>query len=320
MSPSTPPALSILIVDDMQYSRTVLKNTLERVGYDDVRLAASAPEALSLLGQRRADVVLADWVMPDMNGLELTAAIRTRDEEENRYTAIILFTAKEGDEAMLEAFHQGVDDYLTKPIHNMQLAARVFAAGRMATLQNRLLETSAALKAANQHMENLSTTDPITGLANQRALNQRLEVLVLETQARGGGLCLALVDLDHVDQVTQHLGHDMGDEVLLGFAKRLRLSVRPTDLVARIGGEEFALLLHVHSPQQFNRELLGRVLHSLSQDGITTSEGKVPIRVSIGAHFHDYQQPLLTIRELMKKAGSNLEEARAAGGNEVVVS
>ncbi|MCG5501492.1 GGDEF domain-containing response regulator [Ectothiorhodospira lacustris] len=315
-----PPPLSILVVDDMQYSRTVLRNTLERIGYDDVRLAGSAAEALDALAQRRADVVIADWVMPEMNGLELAAAIRRRDDEAGRYTSIILFTSKDEDKAMLQAFHEGADDFLTKPIQDVQLAARIYAAGRVAMLQNRLMETSSALETANRLLEQQSTTDPITALANQRALNQRLEALVLETQARGGGFCLALVSLDQQDdeQVSPH--KDLSSEVLMGFARRLRLAVRPTDLVARIAEEEFALLMHVHSPEGFNRDLFKRVLASITRDGIQTSEGSVPILVSIGAHFHRSDQPLMTIRELMKQTRSNLNQARGQSGARVVVT
>ncbi|MBK1690922.1 diguanylate cyclase [Ectothiorhodospira mobilis] len=316
----TPPPLSILIVDDMQYSRMVLKNTLERLGYEDVRLAGSAARALESLEERQADVVLADWVMPQMSGLELVQAIRAMDEDRPRYTAIILFTAKEGNDPMLEAFHQGVDDYLTKPINDVQLAARVYAAGRIATLHNRLMETSAALDAANRHLEQQAMVDPITGLANLRALNQRLENVLMETQSRGGALCLAVLDLDHLEHVNARHGHDLGDEVLMGLSRRLRLCVRPTDLVARIGGDEFALLLQVHPPHHFNRDLCRRIHTGIVREGIPTSEGSIPLSVSIGARFHTHGQSLSTVHGLLSLAQDNLRQAKADGGNRVVAS
>ena len=162
--------LSIIVVDDMQFSRAVLKQALQKNGYTDLRLAESAQACLKMLDERSADVVLADWVMPEMNGLDLTEAIRHMDEERNRYTSIILFTGREGNEAMQEAFERGIDDYLTKPVDEKELAARVFAAGRIATLQNTLLETASALSAANAHLEELATTDSLTGLGNRRYL------------------------------------------------------------------------------------------------------------------------------------------------------
>ncbi|MFP4244645.1 MAG: diguanylate cyclase [Ectothiorhodospira sp.] len=315
-----PPPLSILIVDDMQYSRMVLKSTLERLGYEDVRLAGSAAQALESLEEQQADVVLADWVMPQMSGLELAQAIRAMDEDRPRYTAIILFTAKEGNEPMLEAFHQGVDDYLTKPINHVQLAARVYAAGRIATLNNRLMETSAALQAANHHLELQAMVDPITGLANLRALNQRLENVLMEIQSRGGALCLALLDLDKLEHINVRLGHEVGDEVLMGLARRLCLSVRPTDLVARIGGDEFALLLQVHDPHRLNRALFQRIHENIRREGILTSEGYIDTPISIGARFHEHGHPLLTVHGLISQAQDNLRQAKADGGNRVVAS
>lgn len=134
--------LSIIIVDDLQFSRIVVKTALKKAGYDGVRMADSASEALRMLAEQPADVVLADWMMPEMNGLELTDRIRQTDEENGTYTAIILFTANEGVEYLVEAFEHGVDDYLRKPPNPQELAARVNAAARMATMQNDMLETS----------------------------------------------------------------------------------------------------------------------------------------------------------------------------------
>ncbi|HHO59337.1 MAG TPA: response regulator, partial [Thiotrichales bacterium] len=107
--------LSIIIVDDLQFSRIVVKTALKKAGYDGVRMADSATEALTMLEQKPADVVLADWMMPEMDGLELTERIRQRDEERGTYTAIILFTAHDGVEYLVKAFEHGVDDYLSKP-------------------------------------------------------------------------------------------------------------------------------------------------------------------------------------------------------------
>jgi len=95
--------LSIIIVDDLQFSRIVVKTALKKAGYHGVRIADSASEALTMMEQQPADVLLADWMMPEMDGLELTHQVRQRDEEKGTYTAIILFTA-----------HDGVD-YLVKP-------------------------------------------------------------------------------------------------------------------------------------------------------------------------------------------------------------
>lgn len=318
--------LSLIIVDDMQFSRAVLKSALTRAGYDDIRLAGSAREALEMLSQRSADVVLADWVMPEMNGLELTEAIRQTDEETNRYTAIILFTGKEGDEAMVQAFASGVDDYLTKPVAEPELTARVFAAGRIATLQNSLLETSAALSAANKYLEELSTTDPITGLGNRRYLSKQLDTHLLQAHSRGGCLCLAIIDIDRFKEVNDKYGHDIGDEVLIGMSRRLRRAVRPTDVIVRMGGEAFGLLMYYADAQTYKNGVFDRVLNAFSQRPIQTTEASIPITVSIGAHsYHgethgDNRRDIETAQNMIKLADENLYQAKQNGRNCVVVS
>ncbi|WP_006787476.1 diguanylate cyclase [Thiorhodospira sibirica] len=310
--------LSIIVVDDTRYSRTVLQNTLQRIGYTDIRPAASAKEALAMMEERLADVVLADWFMPEMDGLELTQVIRQRDEERHHYTSILLFTAEEGDAQMLKAFVHGVDDYLTKPISDLQLTARLHAAGRIAALQNTLLETTSALTSANRLLEHFSTQDPLTGLANRRAVNKRLEALLLESQAREGGLCIALVDIDHFTDVNREHGHSIGDEVLSGLGKRLRLVVRPTDLVARLNGGQFAVVMQIRDPEQFNHAVFERILTSISREPIRTSEADIRITVSIGVHDYYHGQPMQTIHVLMNHAEENLKRAKTEGRNRII--
>ena len=311
--------LSIIIVDDMQFSRAVLKQALSKSGYTDLRLADSANACLEMLNERCADVVLADWVMPEMNGLELTNAIRQLDEERNRYTSIILFTGREGNEAMQEAFERGIDDYLTKPVDETELAARVFAAGRISTLQNTLLETASALSAANAHLEELSTTDSLTGLGNRRYLTQQLEDYLMECRNRGGGVCLALVDVDKFRDINDQHGHDVGDEVLVGLSRRLRRAVRPTDIVVRTGSDEFGIIMHYTDPDAFRASVFDRVVGSVSQRSVQTSEGDIPVTISMGVdcYMGDKSQPLPEPQKMMTAADERLFKAKEAGRNRV---
>lgn len=312
--------LSIVIVDDMQFSRAVLRSALEKIGYADIRLAGSASETLQMLDQRSADVILADWVMPEMNGLELTDVIRAKDEATNHYTSIILFTGKEGGEAMLEAFRRGVDDYLTKPVADKELAARVYAAGRVSRLQNTLLETSAALKIANQFLEEHSTNDTSTGLPNRRHFIKQIDILLAQARNRGGGVCLALLDLDHFRDVNDNYGHDIGDEVLVGFARRVERVIRPTDIFARLGGEEFGLLMYYPDTRTYRPTVFDRVLHAISQRPIQTSEEAVSVTASIGVfcYLGDGSDVPGDGQRLLQLANENLQRAKRAGRNRVV--
>jgi len=312
--------LSIIIVDDMQFSRAVLRSALQKEGYEDIRLAASASAVLEMLTERSADVVLADWVMPEMNGLELTNAIRQQDEDNNRYTSVIVFTAMEGEEAMMEAFQQGVDDYLTKPVNNKELAARVFAAGRIATLHNTLLQTSSALTAANTYLEEMNTTDPLTGIGNQRFISRQLEAQLLQTHSRGGELCLALVDIDHFQNINNRFSYETGDHVLKAFARRLRRAIRPLDVVGRIGADEFALILSYTEPAQFRSSIFDRIRETIRQLPIQTDQGNVPVTACMGVYCFTGGNGIETVQKLMEEASKNLAQAQQAGKDQIVIS
>jgi diguanylate cyclase (GGDEF)-like protein len=313
--------LSIIIVDDMQFSRAVLRSALQKEGYEDIRLAASANDVLDMLRTRSADVVLADWVMPEMNGLELTHAIRQMDEEHNRYTSVIVFTAMEGEEAMMEAFQQGVDDYLTKPVNNKELSARVYAAGRLATLHNTLLQTSSALSVANNYLEEMNTTDPLTGIGNNRYINRQLEAQLLQTHSRGGELCLALVDIDRFQNINNQHSYETGDSILKAFARRLRRAIRPMDVVGRIGADEFALILSYSEPTQFRSSIFDRIRETIRQRPLQTGQGELELTASMGVYcFNGGGDGIETVQEIMQQARKNLREAQQQGSNQIVIS
>jgi two-component system cell cycle response regulator len=309
--------LAILVVDDVELGRNVIESALSKAGYTDIRTAASAPEALDLLGQRRADIVLADWIMPKMDGLQLTDHIRQHDEECNRYTFVILFTAKEGIEALVEAFERGVDDYLTKPLNEQELAARVHSGGRIVTLQNTLLETNRAMDEINRRLMEMAQTDPLTGLGNRRYLQDHLDAFIQETRSRGGSTCCALIDIDHFKSINDEHGHDVGDEVLHAFARRLRRTLRPTDIIARFGGEEFAVVMHYPNPDAFSASAFDRIRKSIHMRPFKTSIGDIPVTVSIGVCCYKGNGEPLAMDELLRRADRKLYEAKNDGRNRI---
>src|SRR5690606_27737434 len=124
--------LPILVVDDAKFSSMVVGRTLRNAGYRDIRIANNAPAALKLMEERAVSVLIADWLMPEMDGLELTDRVRQQDEQDNHYTYVILLTARESVEALSEAFDRGVDDFIYKSDMTKQLIPRIFAADRMA--------------------------------------------------------------------------------------------------------------------------------------------------------------------------------------------
>ena len=310
--------IAIMVVDDQASGCAFARSALERAGHLDIRTTNDALAALAQLETRCADIVIADWMMPQMDGLELTHHIRQRDELAGHYTSIILCTAQAGIENLEKAFNQGVDDYLHKPYQERELAARVHAAGRIASLQNALLQTSQAMAEANRRLEEMATTDPLTGIGNRRFLQEQLDAMLQETATRGRTTCCAIIDIDHFKQINDRHGHAVGDEVLTAFATRVRRTVRPTDVVTRMGGEEFAVLLHYVEAKQFRPAIFQRILNAICQRPIQTSAGDINITASIGVCCSSMEEGINSREAMLKCADDKLYKAKQEGRNRVV--
>ena len=301
--------LSIIIVDDLQFSRIVVKTALKKAGYNGVRMADSATEALSMISQKPADVVLADWMMPEMDGLELTHHIRQRDEEKGTYTAIILFTAHDGVEYLVKAFDHGVDDYLCKPPDPQELAARVNAAARVAALQNDLLETSRQLQQTIQKLEKMALVDELTGAGNQQFLLKNLKAHILEASTRRGGVCLALIELRELSSISDAHGEFIVNEILVSQHRRLRRAVRPTDVVARMDDNTFGIIMHHTKAKDYKPSAIERILTMINNRAYKTTAGNLAITGCIGVHYYRGDEAIISANDVIKLASSKLVEA-----------
>jgi two-component system cell cycle response regulator len=302
--------LSIIIVDDMQFSRIVVKTALVKAGYNDVRMAASATEALAMINRKTADVILADWMMPEMDGLELTSLIRQQDEEKGTYTAIILFTAHDGMDYLVKAFDHGVDDYLCKPPNPLELAARVSAAARIAIMQNDLLETSRQMQKTIQNLEKTALIDELTGSANQQFLIKHLNAHLLEASTRRGGVCLALIELRELDEITAEHGKFIADEILVSHQRRLRRAVRPTDLIARIDNNNFAIIMRYTNMDDYKPAAIERILTMINYRDFKTTVGNLNISACIGVHYYRGDEANKSAQEMLDLASKKLDKAR----------
>ena len=203
------PQLSILVVDDTKFSSAVIGHALSQAGYTDIRFASSAMAALAMHEERAASVMVADWLMPEMDGLQLTTRIRQRDEQTNHYTYVMLLTAREGDNVLGEAFDRGVDDFISKSSMSEQLLPRIYAADRITQLINRLLEENHLLASNNAQLEQHNLIDSLTALGNRRYLLQRLDDALQRVESRGGFCSLLVLGLQNY----QDIGHRFGEAV-----------------------------------------------------------------------------------------------------------
>lgn len=277
--------LSIIVVDDLQFSREVIKSALGKSGFTDIRTASSADEALYLLNQRRAHVVLADFWMPGMNGLEMTDLIRRWDENNDRYTGIVLLTAEDTASSIMVAFDRGVDDFISKSANHFELAARVYGAGRNAFQQNELRERTRALGSRFLQIRQHSLQDPETSLPNRAQLELHIEALIEHCKSRGGGLGVSLIEVS-----------SSNNELRLGtlktIANSIQLSLRPMDMVARFDTSSFAVLVPYQGPDKFNTNIFERLVSSIKRHTMQTTDQGKQLSISIGVwHGHEFDPP-----------------------------
>src|SRR5690606_11477769 len=168
------PQLSIMVVDDTKFSSAVIGHTLSQAGYADIRFASSAMAALAMHEERAASVMVADWLMPEMDGLQLTTRIRQRAEQTNHYTYVMLLTAREGDNVLGQAFDRVVDDLIGRAAMSDQLLPRFVAADRTRQLLMRLREENQLRARNNALLEEHILSDSLAALGNRRYLLQRL--------------------------------------------------------------------------------------------------------------------------------------------------
>ena len=310
--------LSIIIVDDLQFSRIVVQSALKKAGYTHIRLADSAHEALRMLEEKPADVVLADWMMPEMDGLELTDRIRQNDEEKGIYTSIILFTANEGIEFLVKAFEHGVDDYLRKPPNPYELAARVSAAARIAVMQNDILETSRQMEQTIQRLQKTALIDEVTGAGNERMLIAELDANLEEASTRNGGICLAMVKLNNLDQIEDEAGVASKNEILLSIYRRLRRTVRPTDIITRLDNDIFGIVMNHTQIGSFKMNALDRIRAAINQRPFKAENKDYKISSSIGVYYYEGTDEAISTTEMLELTQNNLIKAIAQGDNSII--
>jgi len=244
--PPVMPPLEVLVVEDSDSQRLTIKSQLESLGLV-VREARNGLEALALLGQRHASIIVADLMMPELDGIGLCRALRATTTSLTSY--IIILTDVDSHEKLIEAFDAGADDFLRKPVNRRELEARLRAARRVVELQarlgseaERLREVNARLEVVNKQLASVALTDSLTGLPNRRHLLECLGQEWSRTARHQGPFALVFVDLDHFKRINDERGHDVGDIVLERVARVLRRHIRTGDTVGRFGGEEFLIL------------------------------------------------------------------------------
>lgn len=224
----------ILVVEDDPVSMAILTAFLEKEKYE-YAVASNGQEAIDKYSGDFFSIIITDWMMPEMDGLELCRLLRTMKIQ--RYIYIIMVTSLDTKSDVVQGLEAGADEYIVKPIHHAELRARLKNAIR-------ILDLEINLKKSLAEISELSIRDPLTGAFNRGYMDHQLIQEVKRAQRYVHPLSILMCDLDHFKKVNDTYGHQAGDEILREFVRQINLSIRRgIDWVARYGGEEFLVVL-----------------------------------------------------------------------------
>ena len=255
--------MKVLIAEDNLVSRRMLETFRRKWGYDIV-ITTNGREAWEVLQEPEApNLVISDWMMPDLDGLELCRRIREMERAE--YIYFIILTSKGKKEDVITGLEAGADDYLIKPFNQDELKYRVKIGERIIELERRILR--------------LASTDSLTEVLNRRAFMERMEQEINRSLRENSPLSLILADIDHFKSVNDRHGHQVGDLVLQRFVSKLTESSRPYDFVGRYGGEEFVICLPGATDTE-SRTVAERMRKSVEEMKIMLPESSQSVRIT----------------------------------------
>jgi diguanylate cyclase (GGDEF)-like protein len=298
------PSLSVLVVDDSPVCRKLVEQALEAQEYC-VTFAKSGREALDIFAQQASDIIVTDWMMPDVSGVELCERIR---RTELAYTYVILLTSISDKEMIVKGLAAGADDYLTKPFDPGELNARIGVGRRIICLQR-------DIEAKNLLLQEAARTDSLTGLPNRRAIEEWAERQIRGATRHGYPLWVVLADLDSFKNVNDTYGHDAGDVVLQKFSELLRATTRASDICGRMGGEEFVMVM-THVERKDITSTVDRLREQFGSMVFRFGAATASVTSSFGIAGFE-AKGCTEFSQLLRRADAALYAAKRAGRNRV---
>ena len=308
--------MRILVVDDDGSMRAMLKALLGANGHE-VFEASNGQQGFEMALDLRPHLMIVDWMMPEMTGIELTRALRQTKIGRSIY--VLILTGLEDDEKLVEAFESGVDDFMSKPLKPRILQARLRAGHRVVQLQNEIerdreeiRKFAAELAVTNRRLQEVALTDSLTGFPNRRYAMERIAQEWSAGDRTKRPLSCMMVDVDNFKTINDTYGHDVGDSVLKQAAAALKTGLRTQDVVCRIGGDEFLVIC----PDTDVAAVLlcGERLRS-SVEAVAIDSGVVQLKGSISVGVATRTPNLADVDALIKTADQGVYLAKQRGRN-----
>jgi two-component system, cell cycle response regulator len=297
----------ILVADDDPVSLRLMEHMLQNSGYKVITVDNGREAARILSKADGPRLALIDWMMPGLDGPGVCRAVRRRHED--AYVYMLLLTSKQSSGDVVQGLEAGADDYLTKPCHPAELKARLHTGRRVLQLEDKLVE-------AREKMRFKATHDVLTSLWDRGAILALLRSELSRSRREHSPVSLLLCDIDHFKEVNDMYGHQTGDEVLEEVAQRLQNAVRSHDAVGRYGGEEFLIVMNGTRGDEL-KERAEQVRSAINCLPFPTSQGPIPISLSMGAITIEDWDKSLPIEPFLKEADDALYRAKAAGRDRV---
>ena len=305
--------MNVVVVDDDPVVRLVLAKAVTSLGHVSMP-AETGADALRLVERERVDVVISDWMMPGMSGLELCQTVRARDAVE--YVYFMLVTALDDSDHALAGIAAGVDDCLVKPVRPFDLRLRLMVAERVTDLHRRLAERQRGLERSNLEMAATARLDPLTGLGNRLKMTEDLAIFRSRRDRYHELFGVALFDIDHFKTLNDAAGHVAGDKALQRVAGVIRRERREADMAYRYGGEELLVVL----PAGVRRVAAAaeRIRRAVEAAGVPHPGRPGPetvVTLSVGVAAAEGE-----IETFLMAADAALYRAKAEGRNRMVVA
>lgn len=312
--------LDILIATDSAIEMKILSHKLRTLGHR-VTGATDGREALEAALKTAPQLILSDWMLPKLDGLELCRLLRMSPQTQGVY--FIINTSNDTGDDLIAGFDAGINDYVTKPINHRILAARLRGATQVIRLREQSLRDREAMRkqisqinVLNRKLDTLAMEDQLTGLPNRRAGLEFLDEQWARATRTGEPMLVMMMDIDHFKKVNDTFGHDGGDVVLQRTASAMRSAVRDYDKVSRYGGEEF-LVVCPGADLKVAFDVGNRIRLAIERNRIETDVFTGSVTISIGVSVRHAGHK--STRDMLHDADEALYAAKGAGRNKVCI-